>query len=70
MEIRSGRGCETVISCEGGEAVEITRADTRDRHLDGLAACGTKLTEQAMQDPGRELVLMRMREHDARAGVA
>ncbi len=58
-----------MVSCERGEAVEIARADARNRHLDGLAPCRTKLAEQATQGPGREFVPMRMREYDARARV-
>lgn len=67
MEIRPSRGCETVMSCECGEAVEIARADARDAHLDRLAAMCTKLAEQSAHRTGGDPIAMRVGEHHASA---
>jgi len=52
---------------EGGEPVEIARADARDAHLDRLAAMCTKLAEQSAHRTGGDPIAMRVGEHHASA---
>ena len=53
-----------------GQTIEVRGADPGHRHLDGCAACGAKLAEQAPHRSRRQAITMRMGQYHLRAGAS
>jgi hypothetical protein len=70
VEIRARGRCETQVSGQRSEPIEIGGSDTRDRDLDGLAAGLAKLSEQSAQRTARQAISMRVgQNHPSSSGA-